>query len=165
MPNLGTYIDGAYTGTYNAVAIGPTEDGFKLTKTMSASLIEASDVYGDTLIDGFYRGGSCRLACDAQEYKSGTIAPFWPFGGMGSVFTSAIPAGRRLSDLASAIVLTSTANTPAAAAPASLTGAYSIMAPGQSVELSFNTKLRTVPIVLQLLPYTSSSNTIWFTTT
>jgi hypothetical protein len=160
--NLGTYIDGAYAGTYNSVAIGPTENGWRLRKTMSGQAIDESDQYGNTLIDFFYRGGSCRLSCDAQEYKAGTIAPFWPWGSMGQVITTANPIGIRASDVAKAVVLTSTANTPAAAAPASLTATYAVMAPGQDVNLDFHSKLRTVPIILQLLPYASSSNTVWF---
>lgn len=162
MANIGTYIDGAYTGTFNAVAIGPTENGWRLRKSMSGQAIDESDQFGNTLIDFFYRGGSCRISCDAQEYKAGTIAPFWPWGAMGQVITSANPIGIRASDVAKALVLTSTANTPAAAAPASITANYSIMAMGQDVNLDYHSRLRTVPIILQLLPYVSSSNTVWF---
>lgn len=165
MPNLGTFIDGAYGGTYDAVSIGPTENGFRLRKSVSGRTIEESDQYGGTLLDYFYRGGSCRLSCDAMEYKPGTIAPFWPWGAMGQVITSANPIGRRASDVAKAVVLTSTANTPAAAAPASLTATYAIVAPGQDLNLDFHTVLRTVPIILQLLPYASSGNTVWFVLT
>jgi len=162
MANLGTYIDGAYAGTYNAVGIGPTENGWRLRKSVSGQAIDESDQYGNTLIDFFYRGGSCRISCDAQEYKAGTIAPFWPWGSLGQVITSAVPIGMRASDVAKALVLTSTAGTPAAAAPATLTATYSVMAMGQDVELFFHSRLRTVPIILQLLPYTSSGSTVWF---
>lgn len=164
MANLGTFIDGAYIGTYDAVGIGPTSNGWKLRMSVSGKTIEESDQYGAMLIDYFYRGGACRLSCDAMEYKAGTTAPFWPFGPLGQVYGTTV-AGKRASDLAKAIVLTSTAGTPAAAAPASLTGTYGIIAPGQDLNLDFHTMLREVPLVFQLLPYTSSSNTIWFSLT
>lgn len=157
IPNIGTYIDGAYTGTYDAANIGPTEDGYSLEQTISAALIEKSDAYGDTLIDGFYRGGSYRITADAQEYKSATVAPFFPFGTFGVAFSSAVPIGVRMSDRAKAFVLTSIANTPAAAAPASITAGLAILAPGQNLRLNYNTTLRTVPIVLQALPQGSVS--------
>lgn len=162
MANIGTYVDGSYTTTYNAVGIGPTENGWSLRKTMNGQLIDESDQYGNTLIDFFYRGGSCRLSADAQEYKAGTTAPFWPWGALGQVITTANPIGIRASDVAKAIVMTSTAGTPAAAAPATLSATYAIMAPGQDVQLNFHSRLRTVPIIWQLLPYASSSNTVWF---
>lgn len=129
---------------------------------MSGQAIDESDQFGGTLIDFFYRGGSCRISCDAQEYKAGTIAPFWPYGAMGQVITSAIPIGARASDIAKILILTSTANTPAAAAPATITATYSVLAMGQDVELNYHSKLRTVPIILQLLPYVSGGNTVWF---
>lgn len=171
MPNLGTYIDGTYTGVYDSVAIGPTEDGYNLEQTISNALIEKSDAYGDTLIDGFYRGGSYRITADAQEYKAGTIAPFFPYGTFGVAFSSTIPIGTRMSDRAKAFVLTSTANTPAAAAPATITASLSILAPGQSLRLNYNTVLRTVPLVLQALPVGSvgsqgvAATLTWFTQT
>jgi hypothetical protein len=75
------------------------------------------------------------------------------------------PIGIRASDVASAVVLTSTPNTPAATAPATLTATYAILAPGQQSTLLFNSKLRRVPIFLQLLPYTSGSNVVWYSST
>lgn len=171
MPNIGTYIDGAYYGTYDSANIGPTEDGWNLEQTLSASLIERSDCYGETLIDGFYRGGSYRITADAQEYKAGTLAPFFPFGTFGVAFSSSVPIGVRLSDRAKSLVLTAVANTPAAAAPASITAALSILAPGQNLRLNFNSVLRTVPVVLQALPQGTVSGSgeattlTWFTLT
>jgi hypothetical protein len=150
--NIHTFIDGNYTTTYDSVAIGPTEDGWSLEQTIHTSLIERSDAYGETLLDGFYRGGSYRVTADAQEYKAGTLAPFFPYGTFGVAFSASIPIGTRMSDRAKAFVMTSTANTPAAAAPASITFAAAVLAPGQTLRLNYNTTLRTVPIVLQALP-------------
>lgn len=165
MANLGTLIDGRYAATYDAVDIGFTEQGFDLIQSLREEVIDESDQYGGSMIDYFYRGGNCQIRCDSKEYKPGSVAPYWPFGSMGQMVTTLNPIGIRASDVASALVLTSTPNTPAAAAPATLTATYAVLAPGQQSTLLFNSKLRRVPIFLQLLPYTASSNIIWYSST
>lgn len=62
------------------------------------------------------------------------------------------------------MVLTATPNTPAAAAPASLTATASILAPNFDARLLFDSRLREVPVRLQLLPF-SSTGIRWFTIT
>lgn len=165
MPNLGMLIDGRYACTYDAVDIGFTENGFDLIQSVREEVIDESDQYGGAIIDYFYRGGNCQLRADSKEYKAGSIAPYWPFGAAGQMVVATNPIGIRASDVASAAVLTSTPNTPAAAAPATLTATYAILAPGQQSTLLFNSKLRRVPIFLQLLPYTSGSNVVWYSST
>lgn len=164
MANLGTFIGGRFSGTYNSVDIGMTEQGFTLKQSLMEEVIQESDLYGGALLDFFYRGGNCQIQCDSKEYKAGSITPFWPWGALGVMATAAAPIGRRASDVASALVLTATAATPAATTPATLTATYAIPAPGFTGELLFNSKLRRVPILLQLLPYVST-NTIWFALT
>lgn len=167
MANLATLIGGAYGCTYDAVAIGITQDGFDLIQSLAEEVINESDFYGGSMIDYFYRGGSCQLRADSMEYKAGSILPYWPYGGgaMGIMRNASNPIGKRASDVADSIVLTSTAGTPAAAAPATLTATYAALAPGQQSTLKFTSKLRRVPLFWQLLPYDSSSNTIWYALT
>jgi hypothetical protein len=165
MANLGEYIGGRYAGTFNAVDLGPTENGFTLKQSLKEEVIEESDQYGGSILDYFYRGGMCQLQCDCKEYKAGSRTPFWPWGALGVISNAAGPIGRRASDVASPIVLTSTAGTPAETKPATLTGSYAAPAPGFTGDLLFNSKLRRVPILLQLLPYVNGANTVWFTTT
>ncbi len=165
MANLGEFIGGRYSGTYNAVDIGPTENGFNLKQGLNEEVIQESDQYGGSLIDYFYRGGFVQLQCDCKEYKAGSRTPFWPWGALGAMANAGGPIGRRASDVASAMVLTSTTGTSAETKPATLTSTYSAPAPGFTGDLLFNSKLRRVPILLQLLPYTSGGNTVWFTTT
>lgn len=162
---LGTFIDGAYAGTYNAVAIGMTEDGYDLIQALAEEVIGESDVFGGSLMDYIYRGGAVQLRCDSKEYAAGSTAPFWPWGALGTMRTPSAPIGRLASNVAQAVVLTATANTPAAASPATLTGSKSILAPGQQGTLKFTSKLRRVPIFLQLLPTDTTGTTIWFSTT
>jgi len=167
MSALATLIDGHYTATYNSVAIGITEDGFDLIQALKEEVIDESDAFGGSLIDYIYRGGNVTIRCDSKEYKAGSMTPFWPWGGgtMGRMRNSSNPIGALAANVAAALVLTSTANTPAASAPASLTGTYSIIAPGQQGTLKFTSRLRRVPIFQALLPYDSAGATLWFTTT
>jgi hypothetical protein len=165
MAALAEWIAGAYDGTYNAVAIGVTEQGFDLEQSVKQEVIDESDAYGNTILDYIYRGGDCKIVCDSKEYKAGSYAPYWPWGALGVHSTASAPIGRLASSVASALVLTSKANTPAASKPASLTATYSILSPGQAGRLTFNSKLRRVPISLQLLPYDVSGTLKWFALT
>ncbi|WP_020474929.1 hypothetical protein [Zavarzinella formosa] len=162
---LDTFIAGKYDGTYDAVAVGITDQGFELEQNSSAEMIEESDAYGATLIDWIYRGGSVNLQFLCKAYKAGSITPFWPWGALGVHSTVVAPISRLASDVATAVVLTATADTPAETAPASLTGSLAILAPNSPAKLLFNSKLRQVPVRLQLLPDVDDGTVSWFTIT
>lgn len=161
---LDTLIAGHYTGTYNSVSVGITRQGFELQQMLRQEVIAESDAYGESTIDYVYRGGDCYLQYLCRAYKAGSTTPFWPWGSLGVMATSAAPMGRLASAVAAATVLTSVANTPAAAAPATLTATLSILAPNFDGKLLYDSRLREVPVRLQLLPYTSAG-TIWFSLT
>lgn len=162
---LDTFIAGRYTGTYNAVDVGITDQGYELEQGSTMEAIEESDAFGNSLIDGIYRGGNVFLQFLGKAYKAGAITPFWPWGAIGVMATAAAPISRLASDVAKAMVLTATANTPAAAAPATLTGSLSILAPNSPAKLLFNSKLRQVPIRLQFLPSENAGTVRWFSVT
>lgn len=162
---LETLVAGRYAGTYNAVDVGITENGYEIEQESKAEMVEESDAYGASAIDAIYRGGVAFLMFDSLAYKAGSTSPYWPWGSMGVMLTAAAPMGRLASDVAQAMVLTAAANTPAAAAPATLTAPKSILAPNQSARLLFSTKLRKVPVRLQLLPTLSAGTVVWFTLT
>jgi hypothetical protein len=162
---LDTFIAGRYSGTYNSVDVGITDDGYELEQTSSADMIDSSDAYGDSILDWVYRGGNVSLGFTSKAYKAGAITPFWPWGAMGVMLTAAAPLSRLASDVAKSMVLTAVANTPAAAAPATRTGSLSILSPNSPAKLLYNSKLRQVPIQLSLLPSLSSGTVTWFTQT
>ena len=162
---IDTFIAGRYSGTYNSVDVGITEEGYTLSQDSAAHLINNTDAFGDSIIDWVYRGGNVSLQFEGKAYKAGAITPFWPYAALGKLSTTAAPIGRLASDIALAMVLTAVANTPAAATPATLTGSKSILAPNNPANLLFNSKVRNVPVRLQLLPYASSTDYIWFSTT
>lgn len=163
---LDTIIAGRYSSTYNAVDTGITENGYELEQSSRQEVVEQTDAFGESAIDGVYRGGNVFVMFDSKAYKAGSITPFWPWGAMGVLLTSAAPLGRLASAVAAAHVLTAVANTPAAAAPATLTGTLGILAPNQSARLLFNSKVRNVPIRLQYLVYDATGGTFrWFAIT
>lgn len=162
--SLETLVAGRYTNTYNAVDTGITRDGYTLDQGLSAEVIDETDAFGGSVIDYVYRGGNVFLSFVSKAYKAGSITPFWPWAtALGTLLTTAAPLGRLASALAAADVLTAVANTPAAAAPASLTANLAILAPNSSASLLFNSKVREVPVRLQCLPFDATGGTFkWF---
>lgn len=159
---LDVFIAGRYSHTYNSVDTGITRDGFELQQDSRAEEISETDLAGETLIDFVYRGGRVTLQYNGKAYKAGALTPFWPWGAMGVLGV----IGRLASDVALASVLTSTAGTPAATAPASLTGTKAILAPNNPARLLFSSKVREVPVRLELLAYDSGGGALkWFTST
>lgn len=162
---LDTLIAGRYSGTYNSVDVGITKQGYELQISAEAEMINETDAFGMAVIDWIYRGGNAFLQFTGRAYKAGVITPFWPWGAMGVMATTAAPVGRLASAVAAAMVITAAANTPAAAAPASLTATLALLAPNFDGRLLYDSRLRDVPVRLQLLPSTSSGTVTWFTQT
>jgi hypothetical protein len=161
--SLDTFVAGRYSGTYNAVDTGVTEEGYEIEQDSKAELIENTDAYGDAIVDWIYRGGNCRLSFLSDTYKAGAITPFWPWTAtLGQGWSAAAPIGRLASAVAQAMVLTAIAGTPAAAAPASVTATLSLLAPNSPAKLLYHSRLRKVQINLQVLPNNSSGTYSWF---
>lgn len=157
---LDSFIAGAYSSTYNAVNVGITEQGFELNFETKAEEIGESDAYGEALIDFIYRAGRLTMMFESLAYKSGSVTPFWPWGALGVLGV----VGRLASNVAMALVMTSTAGTPAAATPATQTFSKAILAPNNPARLLYNSKLRKVPVRLLCLPYDIGGGTIAFGT-
>lgn len=154
---FGPIIAGPYSGTYNAVDVGFTLDGWKYGFETMAEMINQSDLYGDTLFDMVYRGSNGFLNFTSRTFKAGAMTPFNPWGGgtLGKVFAAATPIGRLARDVAASMVLTVIASTPAAGstpAVSTFTASLALLAPNTRAELLFDSKARSVPISLLLLP-------------
>lgn len=163
---IGTWIAGRYSATWNAQDVGITQDGYELRFGAKGERIDRTDVYSMTLLDFVWQGlGECTLSFKCTEYKAGVIATFWPYGAMGVIHTTAAPIARLASDIAQAIVLTATGNTPAAAAPATLTGSKALLSPDFPVSIVFDSRLRVTPVQLTLLPSVASGTLSAFTIT
>ena len=162
---LDEFIAGRYSGSYDSVDVGITSQGYDLGIESRWESIDESDAYGLSLIDGVFRGGNVTLQFESKAFKAGSIAPFWPWGALGVLYTPTAPISRLASAVASAIVLSATADTPAASSPATLTGPASILAPNNPARLLYNSKLRHVPVRLALLPTDNTGTGTHFTTT
>lgn len=125
-----------------------------------AEMINRSDVYGDTMLDIIYRGCDWFFQTEFKEYRAGPIAVAFPWGAIGVLGT----IGRLGSDVALPLVLTATAGTPAATTPATLTAPKAILAPNSNPRAQFNSRLRTLPVRMVLLPV-SDTGIRAFTTT
>lgn len=154
---LDTFIAGCYSGAYNAQDLGAQENGFTVRFQARGQEIGESDQWGESLVDLVYRGGRYQILVDSLTYKPGTIAAMWPWGAFGTAGT----IGRLASAIARAVVLTAMAGTPAANSPATLTAPLSFLAPGNNVDLLFHSKVRKVPVLLEVL----FGGTSWITTT
>ncbi len=146
-------IAGHYTGTYNAVGLGYTKEGWAIHWTSHAEKIDQTDAYGRTLIELIYQGGDISIITEARVYKAGTTVPFWPWAStIGGIWSAAAPMGVRGTDVAKALVLTSVAATPAAGAPATATGSLAILSPENDQALILSSVARSVPLKWDLLP-------------
>ena len=164
---LGTFVAGRYSATYGAANIGIAEDGYDLEFQFKQELIDKTDAYAQTIIDMIMQGCDTYVSANLIEWLSGSKTLMWATGGgvMGKIFTSAVPPAAFASDLAGALVLTSTTNTTAAASPATLTGSKAFMAPNFNPRILMDSRLRKLPARMILLPYTSGSDLIAFSTT
>lgn len=164
---LATFIAGRFSATYNAVDVGITRQGHEIEITLKQETINESDLYGLTTVDAVVRGGDAFYQAEFREYKSGSISCFTqPFtAAAGGIFSTAKPIGGLASGLAQALVMTATANTPAAATPATLTASLALLAEGYPVKLLFDSRLRPVPIRMQLYPSVSTGTGTWYTQT
>lgn len=173
---LGTFIAGRYSGTYNAVDVGITKEGYELEQDADIEEIGETDAWGASVIDGIWRGGNCHLQFNSEEYKAGSLAAFWPYGAglagpgvLGTLFDSTqvtlLPIGQFASNIAKAMVLTVQAGTPAVNNINTLTATLALLAKNYNGKLLFNSKLREVPVRQRLYPYTVSGITKFFATT
>ncbi len=163
---LATLIAGRMSATYNSVDVGITRQGHEIEIQLKAEMIDESDLYGLSTIDALLRGGDAFYSATFREYKAGSISVLTrPFGGtLGLLTNAANPMGVLASDKAQALVLTATANTPAASSPASLTASKALLAENYPVKIVHDSRLKELPVRMRLYPYASSSDTIFFST-
>lgn len=163
---LATVIAGGYTATYNSVAMGQQEDGFRLRLSFAKEEIR-SNTYGDSVIDAVYRGGNCFLTGIFIERASvmsaaAAVSPFNPYGAspgfMGIV-------GRLDFALSQSIVLTAIATLSAAASIATLTATNAIIDQNLSTEVLMANRASFLPLTFRLYPYLVSSDVKWFAVT
>lgn len=169
-------VSGPYTGTWNGSTLGTqNDDGFVLAGTYQGQEVNASDAYGQTLVEAIWRGLNWRLRFRGLEFnKAGMLNAIQAFGASGSTTTTFTPTlaniGDRFSKFAQSLVLTSVLGAYPPTMPATLTALSAIVAPQSNVEYLMTSKVREAPFEMVLLPYSSvvtSANNVStsFTTT
>lgn len=158
------FQSGSYTGTWNSIALGLITDAWRIRQTMEATAVRA-DYYGDSVIDQIYRGGNAFCIFEGLNWASvaSIIGGSTAIGTMGianlGCFTGA-------SGLAKPLVLTARiASGACAPSPATLTAALSFLAEGFDIEYALGNSLRTLPLMLRLLPYLSGGEIYWYSMT
>jgi len=145
-----SFIAGPYTATWNSLALGQAAEGYRVSHSFFKQLV-TGDSYAQAPQDEVYQGAEMFVQFRSIEYDAAGIATaMWPYGAyltMGQVGRVSVQ-----QSLAMALVLTAVAGTPAATAPASLTGTKALLAEGFPVELAFEPALREVPIRMRLYP-------------
>jgi hypothetical protein len=173
---VGSFISGRYSGSYTppgggAGDLGLMQRGYEIQITFAKQLINDTDGYAECVVDGVYRGGNCFLQGTSREYKSGVLAAALPYGTLAATGANSFGPGvigRLDSAVAGSLVLSATAATPAAASPATLTGAFTILAPNFDVRMFMGPEARMVPMRFQFMLYIDAGNAnlpTWFKTT
>lgn len=164
---------GPWTATFNAVALGiTTDDGFTLRYRRSSEKINNTNLYGDSLIDGIFRGyGSVQLLATFKEWNVALQHAMFPHSGASPPVFDGIQGvvGTLDSAQAEPIVLSAVAGTPAASANVAgvanantFTAAKAIIAPENDVEFLFAAKQTDVPILFDLLLYDDTGTKRFF---
>lgn len=148
-----SFIAGQYTATWNALALGQTADGFRLTHQFFKRLI-TGDAYAETPQDAIYRGAEASIAARLIEYNAAAVQTLkWPYNAtawtIGTIGRLDVGGA-----LAKSLVLTAVSGTPAAATPATVTAALAILHELFPVEVLFAPDLREVPIRMRIYPNT-----------
>lgn len=163
-------IAGAYTATLNpkaagAVALAYTRQGYNLNLTQKGERIEETDVYGLSLIDIVNRGCQATIDTICKVYAAATRDALFPWTAtFGRVYAAATPIAQLASISPDVLILTSVANTPSAAAPATLTANVKL-SPDNNLALVFSSVVREVPLKWDLLLIDTAGTGTIFTTT
>jgi len=148
-------VAGAYTCTYNGLACGQTEQGFRLSHSFFKRII-TGDAMAQTPQDAVYQGAEMNLAMNLIEFKAAAAYTImWPYGAY--LQTGVVGRLDGVSGLTKQIVLTAVAGTPASAAPASMTFPETILSEGFPVELLLAPDLRIVPLRMRIYPYSATN--------
>lgn len=141
-----TVIKGSYSGTYNGLAIGNTELGFKLSYSYRGRAIVFDSVGGspvDMLLDGI----NMKVNFVGQEWDSAAVDDLrWPFGTIPGRLS---PSGQSLWALAQPLLLTACSATTLIE---SILFPKAILAPDFNLDTDFNHLERPLPIQLMIFP-------------
>jgi len=172
-----TAISGPYHGSWGGEYVGVTEDGFELEHTFFSEPIRGDNM-GDSIQDEVHRGADMAVSMTLIEWgkamaTEGNVAGAdiqWPLAAPGVVGV----IGDVVSDQFGVLVLTAMANTPAAAAPATITFGITRVANNFPIRQLYASRLRRMPLRMQIYPqgfagagsaYSYNEANRWYVTT
>lgn len=155
-----TFMSGRYSGTWNSASLGTIADAFRIRQSMEAQQVRA-DFWGDSVIDLVYRGGNAFCVFEGLSWTSVTavLGGATAIGTMGIANVGCLFANAALSK---ALVLTAAGSGACAPSPTTITAAAANLAEGFDVEYAMANQLRTVPIMMRLLPTLITSEVYWY---
>lgn len=164
-------VAGPYTGVWDAIDYGQTQDGFRLSIRTSWEAVRSAS-YGDSVVDLIYRGGECFLTFSGVEYNklddvnagSLNLSVLAPYSATGSSGLGTMGQVGRLasgSSLVGSSVLTRVI-AATTSLPTTFTAVQSILAEDHMIEILAAPRHRIIPLMLRCLPYTSTGDR-WFT--
>ena len=157
-----SFISGAYTATLDAATVGQIQQGIRISHDITKQIIVGDNFGPGTAQDAVFQGQNVFVAYTLMEYNAASARlAFWPYGSAWLTQSTPVGAMDVASSLIKQLILTSTAGTPAAAAPTSITLARCALTGGS--ELNFEPALRVAPIRQQVYP-TASGTTATFGT-
>lgn len=173
MATLVTNRPGVFSATWNAVALGITSsDGFKLKYKQSRIAVNDTNLYGDTLVDGIYRGlTGVQMLVTLKEWNAAIQTMIWPHGAASPAAMDGVlgTVGKRISDFALPLVLTAAAGTPAAAlshggvaTANTFTAGMATLSDQNDIEMLFGAVQTDIPVLLDLLLYDDSGTKRFF---
>jgi hypothetical protein len=144
-----TFAYGPYTATYGGNSIGEFEGSLEHFQIGHAREYRASR-FGDSPVGGIYTGMSCLFMARLKEWTAFTRAAMWPYD---TLLGDSGVIGRAMEDMASILILTAVAGTPAATnGPATRTYPLAILMPEHNQQVILGTEQRDVPLVFRCYP-------------
>ena len=173
MAGLVVPITGPYVGTWNSLTLGTQgDDGYVISAQTMGQEINASDAYGQTFVEGIYRGTNYRLRLRGLEFHKDGLLTLLQMFGMSGANTTLTPQlvniGDKMTNYAKTLLLTAILGNPPTM-PQTVTSMQAVLAPNQTSEFMMTSKMRELPIEMALIPYSTASGSstinVPFTTT
>ena len=159
MAALGAFAPGNYSMTYDTGDVGIIAgDGEMLRLRTEEKPVKGTVPFGDTKIDGIYRGLNGLLLVTFKEWTTPVKKAIFPWysGGLdGRIGT----IGQLGSSVAKQVVLTAESGSPAyTVGPRVVTIPLCKLAPENDINILFGPAERDIPVIFELLPYKDGSN-------
>lgn len=164
-------VSGPYTSTYAFQAGSPqpigicSDDGYQLSCTFTGQEINATDAYGQTLIEGIQRGQNWRNIFRGLEWnRAGLLNGLQVFGYNGffpanNILPILQNIGDRWSKYMGTMVLTAILGNPPSV-PQTLTALLAGVGPNSQTNFNLTSKMREMPFDFVYLPYSQTVSTV-----